>query len=54
MEWMDKVYLAHYDDKENTIANLKPYKNERHFYEEDLTNIENKLEESIKKGRETK
>jgi lysine 2,3-aminomutase len=25
MEWMDKVYLVQYDEKENTIANLKPY-----------------------------
>ncbi len=54
MEWMDKVYLAHYDEKENTIVNLKPYKNDSHFYEEELARIENKLEESIKEGRKKK
>jgi len=54
MEWMDRVYLAHYDEKENTIVNLKPYKNDRHFYEEELSQIENKLEESIKEGRKKK
>jgi len=51
MEWMDKVYLAHYDENENTIINLKPYKADKHFYEDELAEIERKLHESIQVGR---
>jgi L-lysine 2,3-aminomutase len=51
MEWMDKVYLAEYDEEENTIANLKPYGTDRHFYEDELIEIENKLHETIETGR---
>lgn len=51
MEWMDKVYLARYDEHENTIANLRPYGAAKHFYEDDLAEIERKLEESILSGR---
>lgn len=51
MAWMDKVYLTHYDEKENTIANLKPYGAEKHFYEDELIEIENKLHETIETGR---
>jgi lysine 2,3-aminomutase len=51
MEWMDKVMLAKYDEKENTIANLKPYGSDRFFFEEELDEIERKLHESIETGR---
>lgn len=51
MEWMDKVYLAYYDEKTNTIASLKPYGNDAHFYEDELAEIERKLHESIESGR---
>ncbi|MDR4987266.1 MAG: hypothetical protein RG741_00325 [Bacteroidales bacterium] len=51
MEWMDKVYLAKYDETENTIAHLKPYGSDRHFFEEELDEIERKLHESIETGR---
>jgi lysine 2,3-aminomutase len=51
MEWMDQVYLAHYDEHENTIANLKPYGAPHHFYEDELNEIERRLEESIETGR---
>jgi lysine 2,3-aminomutase len=51
MEWMDKVYLVQYDEKENTIANLKPYGFDRHFFEDELTKIETKLHDSIESGR---
>jgi len=44
MEWLDKVYLAEYDEKENTIEKLKPFKAETYFYEEELKEIENHLE----------
>jgi lysine 2,3-aminomutase len=51
MEWMDKVYLVQYDEKENTIANLKPYRSDRHFFEAELKEIEQKLHDSIETGR---
>jgi L-lysine 2,3-aminomutase len=54
MEWMDKVYLARYDDTENTIANLKPYGSDRHFFEAELEQIESKLEQTIELTRSKK
>ncbi len=51
MEWMDKVYLAKYDETENTIANLEPYGSDKHFFEDELEEIERKLQESIESGR---
>ncbi len=47
MEWMDKVYLAIYDEKENTIERLKPFDSEKYFYEEELGNLEKILEEAL-------
>ena len=52
MKWMDKVYLAKYDEEENTIANLKPYGTDKHFFEDELEEIERKLHESIESGRQ--
>lgn len=49
MSWMDRVYFAKYDELENTIENLKPYNAEKHFYEDELVEIENKLEEALEK-----
>ena len=43
MEWIDKVYLAKYDDKENIIEKLKPYESDKFFYEDELREIENEL-----------
>jgi len=51
MEWMDKVYLAYYDEKENTIANLKPFGSDKHFFEDELVEIEHKLHHTIQTGR---
>jgi L-lysine 2,3-aminomutase len=51
MEWMDKVYLAKYDEKQNTISNLIPYAADKHFYEDELHEIENMLHESIESTR---
>jgi L-lysine 2,3-aminomutase len=48
MDWMDRVYFARYDELENTIEKLKPYGGDKHFYEDELTEIENKLESAIK------
>jgi L-lysine 2,3-aminomutase len=51
MEWMDKVYLTRYDDHENTIANLKPFGADKHFFEDELHAIESHLESSIETSR---
>lgn len=51
MEWMDKVYLAKYDETQNTIANLLPYGTEKYFFEDELNEIENKLHSSIETTR---
>jgi L-lysine 2,3-aminomutase len=47
MEWMDKVFLAKYDEKENTIEKLQPFEGTRHFYEDELAEIEQKLEDAF-------
>jgi len=44
MEWMDKVYLAHYCEKENTIEKLIPFDTDEYFYTENLKSIEKQLE----------
>jgi hypothetical protein len=44
MEWMDKVYLAQYDDKQNTIEKLKPFEGDKYFYSDELEAIEKSLE----------
>jgi len=48
MDWMDKVYFAKYDELENTIEKLKPYEGNKHFYEDELIEIEDRLEQNIK------
>ncbi|MGE5349740.1 MAG: hypothetical protein ACM3NP_10750, partial [Actinomycetota bacterium] len=47
MEWMDRVFFTKYDETENTIEKLKPYEGEKHFYEDELIEIEKRLEESL-------
>ena len=49
MEWMDRVYLARYDENENTIEKLKPYDTDTYFYEDELAFIEQSLEENLRK-----
>jgi len=43
MEWADKVFLAKYDENENTIEKLKPYGSDKYFFEDELKDIEDKL-----------
>jgi L-lysine 2,3-aminomutase len=50
MNWLDRVYLAKFDENENTIANLKPYPEDKHFYEDELKQIEIDLEEKLLKA----
>jgi L-lysine 2,3-aminomutase len=49
MEWMDKVFLAKYDENENTIAKLKPLFGDKHFYEDELEKIELSLDAALRK-----
>lgn len=49
MEWMDEVYLARYDEKENTIEKLKPFEGEKYFYEDELARIEQVLSDNLEK-----
>jgi hypothetical protein len=44
MKWMDEVFLAKYDEEENTIEKLKPFNGNEHFYEKPLKEIEEELE----------
>ncbi len=47
MEWLDKVFLAKYDEKENTIEKLKPYDTDKYFYDDELIQIEKRLHDAI-------
>ncbi|MFU8859302.1 MAG: hypothetical protein ACNA8K_02660 [Cyclonatronaceae bacterium] len=49
MEWMDRVFLARYDEEENTIEKLKPYDSETYFYENELMEIEQTLDRNLQK-----
>jgi len=49
MDWMDTVFLAKYDEKENTIENLLPFDTDKHFYEDDLKAVESHLEDDFQK-----
>ncbi len=44
MEWLDKTFLAEYDEVENTIEKLKPFEADEYFFEKELAEIENALE----------
>jgi len=47
MEWMDEVFLAKYDEKEDIIEKLKPLSGDRYFYEDELAQIEADLREGL-------
>lgn len=49
MAWMDKVFLAKFDEKENRIDMLEPFDTEQYFFEDELKAIEEKLETQQKK-----
>ena len=44
MEWMDKIFIAKYDEKETVITRLKPFWGDKFFYEDELAEIEHQLE----------
>lgn len=50
MEWMDKVFLAHYDETANDITLLKPLDGDQFFFEDELKKIEEDLEKVLGEG----
>jgi L-lysine 2,3-aminomutase len=51
MEWLDEVYLAEYDEQENTIEKLKPLGGGEYFYKDALDRIEKDLEEKFNNSK---
>ncbi len=49
MDWMDKVFLAKYNEVENTVEKLVPYEGEKYFFEDELTAIEKYKTEALAK-----
>jgi len=49
MEWMDRVFLAKYDEKENTIENLEPFEGDKYFFEDELRQIEEEKTKALSK-----
>lgn len=47
MDWLDNVYLAKFDEDENTIEKLEPFEGGQYFYQEELKSIEKNLEEKF-------
>jgi len=47
MNWCDTVFLTEYDEFNSNMADLKPYKADKFFYEDELEEIENRLEKNI-------
>jgi L-lysine 2,3-aminomutase len=47
MEWMDKVFLAKYDDHQHTIDKLEPFDTPEFFYREDQRRIEEALTDAV-------
>jgi L-lysine 2,3-aminomutase len=47
MKWMDRAFLAKFDDKENTIEHLEPFEGDKFFFEDELRQIEDKKTETL-------
>ena len=43
MAWLDRVFLARYDQHTNNVALLQPYDTDHFFFEEQLAEIEASL-----------
>ena len=50
MEWMDRVFHARYDEKQNKINLLLPFDTEKFFYEDELEQIEKELSEALRRN----
>ena len=49
MEWMGRVFLAKYDEKQNKVDLLKPLDTEKYFFQDELKEIEERLAEALQK-----
>jgi L-lysine 2,3-aminomutase len=49
MEWMDRVFMAKWDEKEEKINLLQPIEGEKFFFEDELKEIEETLAEALRK-----
>ncbi len=47
MEWMDRVFMAKWDDTQNKINMLQPFETDSHFFEDELKEIEENLTEAL-------
>lgn len=47
MEWLDKVFLARYDEHTNNVALLEPYDTDEFFFEAELAEIERELADAL-------
>ena len=47
MQWMDKVFLAKYDESTNDVKLLKPFDTDKFFFEDELATIEHDLAEAL-------
>ncbi|MCP4320415.1 MAG: hypothetical protein GY787_00855, partial [Alteromonadales bacterium] len=47
MKWMDKVFLAKYDESTNDVKLLKPFDTDKFFFENELATIEHDLAEAL-------
>jgi lysine 2,3-aminomutase len=50
MEWLDKVFLAKYDEQQNTIDLLEPLDTPEFFFRDELRRIESSLTDSLGKS----
>ena len=48
MEWMDQVFLAEYDETVDKISLVKPFGDDKFFFEDELKEIEHALANKIK------
>ena len=47
MRWLDKVFLARYDERANNVAVLEPYGTDRFFFARELVEIEAMLSDAL-------
>jgi lysine 2,3-aminomutase len=47
MDWLNRIYLTEYDEKQNTIEKLKPFHADKNFFDDELKEIEAKMENAL-------
>ncbi len=51
MEWMDRVFMAKWDETQNKINLLQPYEGEGYFFEDELKEIEAHLTDALSRSK---